>query len=118
MLSAGVIFASISINENTDRAYYVKEEWCTKKNKFQLTTLTGLDRSLTQSVLEGGSPSDAMPTGEAVRRRAELVTRTIQELWTAAREQDPLLHERGEAIRQAVRALVALFPQVILYIIF
>ncbi|KAG6448673.1 hypothetical protein O3G_MSEX005623 [Manduca sexta] len=87
-----------------------KNNW--QVTKHQLTTLSSLDRSLTQSVLEGGSGADALPSAEMVHRRAEGVTRAIQELWAAAREQHPRLPERGEAIRHAVRSLLALFPQV------
>lgn len=79
---------------------------------FQLTTLTGLDRSLTQSVLEGGSGSEVLPGADVVHRRAETVTRGIQELWAAARGQHPRLVEHGETIRQAVRSLLAIFPEV------
>lgn len=43
----------------------------------QLTTLSGLDRSLTQSVLEGGC-AEVMPSTDMVHRRAEPVTRAIQ----------------------------------------
>lgn len=80
--------------------------------EFQLTTLLSLDRPLTQNVLEGASNADALPSGEMVQRRAEGVTRAIQELWDAARDHHPRLLERGDAIRQAVRTLLALFPQV------
>ncbi|KAL0893548.1 hypothetical protein ABMA27_013738 [Loxostege sticticalis] len=85
-----------------------KNNW--QVTKHQLTTLSGLDRSLTQSVLEGGC-AEVMPSTDMVHRRAEPVTRAIQELWAAAREQQPRLAERSQGIRTAVRALLALFPQ-------
>ncbi|XP_063620002.1 ARF GTPase-activating protein Git isoform X1 [Cydia splendana] len=84
-----------------------KNNWHVTKH--QLTTLSSLDRSLTQSVLES---SEVLPTAEMVHRRAEAVTRGIQELWAAARELGPArLSERAEGIRKAVRALLTLFPQ-------
>ncbi|XP_049866740.1 ARF GTPase-activating protein Git isoform X2 [Pectinophora gossypiella] len=82
-----------------------------KSTQRPLTTLTGLDRSLTQSVLEGACAADVVPSPDLVQRRAESVTRGIQDLWAAAREQRPRLPERAEAIRHAVRSLLALFPQ-------
>ncbi|XP_028178100.1 uncharacterized protein LOC114365678, partial [Ostrinia furnacalis] len=81
-----------------------KNNW--QVTKHQLTTLAGLDRSLTQAVLE-----PALPASDLVHRRAEPVTRAIQELWAAAREQQPQLAERSQDIRRCVRALLALFPQ-------
>lgn len=87
-----------------------KNNW--QVTKHQLTTLLKLERPLTQNVLEGGgSTSEALPSGEMVQRRAEGVTRAIQDLWDAARERQPRLLARGDAIRAAVRALLALFPQ-------
>ncbi|KAJ0180271.1 hypothetical protein K1T71_003675 [Dendrolimus kikuchii] len=86
-----------------------KNNW--QVTKHQLTTLLSLDRPLTQNMLEGASNADALPSGEMVQRRAEGVTRAIQELWDAARDHHPRLLERGDAIRQAVRTLLALFPQ-------
>ncbi|CAG9783419.1 unnamed protein product, partial [Diatraea saccharalis] len=84
-----------------------KNNW--QVTKHQLTTLSGLDRSLTQSVLEGGG--EQMPSAELVQRRAEPLTRAIHNLWAAAREQHPRLNDRCHDIRHAVRALLALFPQ-------
>ncbi|XP_075969132.1 ARF GTPase-activating protein GIT1 isoform X3 [Anticarsia gemmatalis] len=80
-----------------------------------LTTLSSLERSLSplslgaegsEDMSEGGAPSP-----EVVQRRAESVTRAISELWAAARDQHPRLQQRGLVIRQAVRGLLALFPQ-------
>ncbi|KAJ2952492.1 hypothetical protein O0L34_g6810 [Tuta absoluta] len=86
-----------------------KNNW--QVTKHQLTTLTGLDRSLTQSVLDGAGTADLMPSYDMVHRRAESVTRGITELWAAARgQQQHSLNERGDAIRQAVSKLLALFP--------
>ncbi|GBP66573.1 ARF GTPase-activating protein GIT2 [Eumeta japonica] len=86
-----------------------KNNW--QVTKHQLTTLSGLDCSLTQSVLDG-TTAITSPTAEAVHRGAEAVTRAIQELWAAAREQRPSdIKERAEHIRRSVRELLALFPQ-------
>ncbi|XP_013182413.1 PREDICTED: ARF GTPase-activating protein GIT2 isoform X3 [Papilio xuthus] len=82
-----------------------------------LTSLPGLERSLTQSALDGeegvslGAEGGALAGEEAVQRRAEAVTRAIQDLWAAARLQQPHLADRAQHIRRAVRALLALFPQ-------
>ncbi|XP_013140687.1 PREDICTED: ARF GTPase-activating protein GIT2 [Papilio polytes] len=99
-----------------------KNNW--QVTKHQLTSLPGLERSLTQSALDGeegvagvvGGVSGGVSEGgvggeEAVQRRAEAVTRAIQELWAAARLQQPHLADRAQHIRRAVRALLALFPQ-------
>ncbi|CAG9095658.1 unnamed protein product [Plutella xylostella] len=75
--------------------------------KHQLATLSGLDRALTQGVLDEAP----LPSTDMVHRRAEVITRGIQELWAAAREQEGRLAERADSIRTAVRALLALFPQ-------
>lgn len=82
----------------------------------QLTTLSSMERSLSPLCL-GGESADAaeggaLPRAELVQRRAEAVTRAISELWAAARDQHPRLQQRGDSIRHAVRALLALFPQV------
>ncbi|XP_075969130.1 ARF GTPase-activating protein GIT1 isoform X2 [Anticarsia gemmatalis] len=91
-----------------------KNNW--QVTKHQLTTLSSLERSLSplslgaegsEDMSEGGAPSP-----EVVQRRAESVTRAISELWAAARDQHPRLQQRGLVIRQAVRGLLALFPQV------
>ncbi|XP_075969129.1 ARF GTPase-activating protein GIT1 isoform X1 [Anticarsia gemmatalis] len=90
-----------------------KNNW--QVTKHQLTTLSSLERSLSplslgaegsEDMSEGGAPSP-----EVVQRRAESVTRAISELWAAARDQHPRLQQRGLVIRQAVRGLLALFPQ-------
>uniref|UniRef100_A0A2A4J3E3 ARF GTPase-activating protein GIT1 C-terminal domain-containing protein n=1 Tax=Heliothis virescens TaxID=7102 RepID=A0A2A4J3E3_HELVI len=81
-----------------------KNNW--QVTKHQLTTLGSVERSLPTA--GEGSP---LPSGELVQRRAEGVTRAISELWAAARDQHPRLQPRGDAIRHAVRALLALFPQ-------
>ncbi|XP_026329180.1 ARF GTPase-activating protein GIT2 isoform X3 [Hyposmocoma kahamanoa] len=86
-----------------------KNNW--QVTKHQLTTLSSLDRSLTQSVLEGAGELDAPPTAELVQRRAEGVTRGISELWAAARDQHPRLAERADVIRHAVNSLLLIFPQ-------
>ncbi|CAK1582198.1 unnamed protein product [Parnassius mnemosyne] len=88
-----------------------KNNW--QVTKHQLTTLPGLERSLTQSALDGeeACEMEGSAGGEAVQRRAEAVTRALQELWAAARLQQPHLAERAHHIRCAVRALLALFPQ-------
>ncbi|XP_072944018.1 ARF GTPase-activating protein Git isoform X2 [Epargyreus clarus] len=84
-----------------------------------LTSLPGLERSLTQGALEasargaGEEPPGQGPAPELVQRRAEAVTRAIQELWAAARLQQPGLADRAHAIRRAVTSLLALFPQTI-----
>ncbi|XP_050345024.1 ARF GTPase-activating protein Git isoform X2 [Nymphalis io] len=79
-----------------------------------LTSIPGLERSLTQSAIEGaagaGAGADADASAE-VQRRAEVVTRCIQELWAAARLHRSRLPECAESIRSAVAALLALFPQ-------
>ncbi|XP_026329179.1 ARF GTPase-activating protein GIT2 isoform X2 [Hyposmocoma kahamanoa] len=85
-----------------------KQLKCTQR---PLTTLSSLDRSLTQSVLEGAGELDAPPTAELVQRRAEGVTRGISELWAAARDQHPRLAERADVIRHAVNSLLLIFPQ-------
>nr|XP_021185329.2 ARF GTPase-activating protein Git [Helicoverpa armigera] len=81
-----------------------KNNW--QVTKHQLTTLGSVERSLPTA-----GESEALPSGELVQRRAEAVTRAISELWAAAREQHPRLQQRGDTIRHAVRALLALFPQ-------
>ncbi|KPJ00156.1 ARF GTPase-activating protein GIT2 [Papilio xuthus] len=92
-----------------------KNNW--QVTKHQLTSLPGLERSLTQSALDGeegvalGAEGGALAGEEAVQRRAEAVTRAIQDLWAAARLQQPHLADRAQHIRRAVRALLALFPQ-------
>ncbi|XP_013197640.1 ARF GTPase-activating protein Git [Amyelois transitella] len=91
-----------------------KSNW--QVTKHQLTTLSGLDRSLTASALEGCSDSDPlqateMPEPLSVQRRAETVTRAIQDLWAAARDRQPRLRDHAECIRKAVRELLLLFPQ-------
>ncbi|XP_068629723.1 ARF GTPase-activating protein Git [Battus philenor] len=93
-----------------------KNNW--QVTKHQLTTLPGLERSLTQSALDGEEASGVAATAtgegggdEVLQRRAEAVTRAIQELWAAARLQQPHLTERAQHIRRAVRALLGLFPQ-------
>ncbi|XP_072944017.1 ARF GTPase-activating protein Git isoform X1 [Epargyreus clarus] len=94
-----------------------KNNW--QVTKHQLTSLPGLERSLTQGALEasargaGEEPPGQGPAPELVQRRAEAVTRAIQELWAAARLQQPGLADRAHAIRRAVTSLLALFPQTI-----
>ncbi|XP_038215842.1 ARF GTPase-activating protein GIT2 [Zerene cesonia] len=85
--------------------------------KHQLTSIPGLERSLTQGALEFGGSSlmdiDASSeplNAEVVQARAEAVTRAIQELWSAARLQRARLPERAAAVRRAAAALLALFP--------
>ncbi|XP_050345023.1 ARF GTPase-activating protein Git isoform X1 [Nymphalis io] len=89
-----------------------KNNW--QVTKHQLTSIPGLERSLTQSAIEGaagaGAGADADASAE-VQRRAEVVTRCIQELWAAARLHRSRLPECAESIRSAVAALLALFPQ-------
>ncbi|CAB3252021.1 unnamed protein product [Arctia plantaginis] len=95
-----------------------KNNW--QVTKHQLTTLSSLERSLSPLCLSAecaeeqgaGGAGGAAPAAELVQRRAESVTRAISELWAAARDQHPRLQQRGLIIRQAVRALLALFPQV------
>ncbi|CAH0406695.1 unnamed protein product [Chilo suppressalis] len=89
-----------------------KNNW--QVTKHQLTTLSGLDRSLTQSVLEGGGGDGGeqlMPSAEMVQRRAEPLTRAIHQLWSAARDNPARLAARCHDVRHCVRALLALFPQ-------
>ncbi|CAH1646314.1 unnamed protein product [Spodoptera littoralis] len=88
-----------------------KNNW--QVTKHQLTTLSSLERSLSPLSLgaEGSEEASALPPAELVQRRAESVTRAISELWAAARDQHPRLQQRGDSIRHAVRALLALFPQ-------
>ncbi|XP_069365476.1 ARF GTPase-activating protein Git isoform X2 [Maniola hyperantus] len=89
-----------------------------------LTSIPGLERSLTQSALEGGvsSVSDDGATGSGagfngagegleVQKRAEAVTRCIQDLWAAARLHRTKLPECADSIQRTVSALLALFPQ-------
>ncbi|CAH2074680.1 unnamed protein product, partial [Iphiclides podalirius] len=74
-----------------------KNNW--QVTKHQLTTLPGLERSLTQSALDGEESGAGRAVGvadEAVQRRAEAVTRAIQDLWAAARLQQPHL-SRGRS---------------------
>lgn len=78
----------------------------------QLTTLSSLERSLSPLSLGAECAEQGLPPAELVQRRAEAVTRAIADLWAAARDQHPRLQQRGDAIRHAVRALLALFPQV------
>lgn len=92
-----------------------KNNW--QVTKHQLTTLSSLERSLSPLSLVADCPEDmseggGVPSAEVVQRRAESVTRAISELWAAARDQHPRLQQRGLVIRQAVRSLLALFPQV------
>ncbi|CAH0718751.1 unnamed protein product, partial [Brenthis ino] len=97
-----------------------KNNW--QVTKHQLTSIPGLERSLTQSALEGGitSVSDDGASGSGtsgfgevleVQRRAEAVTRCIQELWAAARLHRNKLPECADSIRRTVASLLALFPQ-------
>lgn len=84
---------------------------------WQLTTLPSLERSLAPLGAEEGletglAAGGALPGAALVQARAEAVTRAISELWAAARDLHPRLAPRGHAIRHAVRALLALFPQV------
>ncbi|XP_045491809.1 ARF GTPase-activating protein Git [Colias croceus] len=86
--------------------------------KHQLTSIPGLERSLTQGALEiGGSSMMDIDTSseplnaEVVQCRAEAVTRAIQELWSAARLQRARLPDRAAAVRRAAASLLALFPQ-------
>ncbi|XP_028038182.1 ARF GTPase-activating protein GIT2 isoform X2 [Bombyx mandarina] len=90
-----------------------------KGSQRPLTTLSSFDRSLTQSVLEGASPEDIMPSADLVHKRAESVTRGIQQLWAAARRHQSGalsgpqsgVQQRARDTRRAVGALLALFPQ-------
>ncbi|XP_045785674.1 ARF GTPase-activating protein Git isoform X3 [Maniola jurtina] len=90
----------------------------------ELTSIPGLERSLTQSALEGGvsSVSDDGASGSGagftgagegleVQKRAEAVTRCIQDLWAAARLHRTKLPECADSIQRTVSALLALFPQ-------
>ncbi|XP_034839909.1 ARF GTPase-activating protein Git isoform X1 [Maniola hyperantus] len=99
-----------------------KNNW--QVTKHQLTSIPGLERSLTQSALEGGvsSVSDDGATGSGagfngagegleVQKRAEAVTRCIQDLWAAARLHRTKLPECADSIQRTVSALLALFPQ-------
>ncbi|XP_047527710.1 ARF GTPase-activating protein Git isoform X1 [Vanessa atalanta] len=90
-----------------------KNNW--QVTKHQLTSIPGLERSLTQSAIEGASCVGAGADAEAdtsveVQRRAEAVTRCIQELWAAARLHRSRLPECAESIRTTVASLLALFP--------
>ncbi|CAG9585824.1 unnamed protein product [Danaus chrysippus] len=84
-----------------------KNNW--QVTKHQLTSIPGLERSLTQGALEGASVQQA-PSGE-VQLRAEAVTRCIQELWAAARLRRPQLPDCADSIRRTVADLLSLFPQ-------
>ncbi|XP_052737732.1 ARF GTPase-activating protein Git isoform X2 [Bicyclus anynana] len=107
----------------TDQLVLVEEaRQSLKAPQRPLTSIPGLERSLTQSALEGGvSLSDDGASGSGaglvggegleVQRRAEAVTRCIQELWAAARLQRNKLPECADSIRRTVTALLALFPQ-------
>ncbi|XP_026742537.1 ARF GTPase-activating protein GIT2 [Trichoplusia ni] len=90
-----------------------KNNW--QVTKHQLTTLPSLERSLAPLGAEegaaGAGAGGALPGAALVQARAEAVTRAISELWAAARDLHPRLAPRGHAIRHAVRALLALFPQ-------
>ncbi|XP_059061754.1 ARF GTPase-activating protein Git [Achroia grisella] len=98
-----------------------KNNW--QVTKHQLTTVSGLERSLTQGALEewagpeegaGAGPGPGpqeMPGAEAVQRRAEAVTRAIQELWAAARDLPARPPPSPLHVRRAVADLLALFPQ-------
>ncbi|XP_045785671.1 ARF GTPase-activating protein Git isoform X1 [Maniola jurtina] len=99
-----------------------KNNW--QVTKHQLTSIPGLERSLTQSALEGGvsSVSDDGASGSGagftgagegleVQKRAEAVTRCIQDLWAAARLHRTKLPECADSIQRTVSALLALFPQ-------
>ncbi|XP_041977492.1 ARF GTPase-activating protein GIT2 [Aricia agestis] len=98
-----------------------KNNW--QVTKHQLTTIPVLERSLTQSVLEGGArggggggAGGAAAGGEGgaeageVQVRAEAVTRCIQELWACARTSRARLPDCAANIERAVDALLALFP--------
>ncbi|KAL4714095.1 hypothetical protein ACJJTC_008449 [Scirpophaga incertulas] len=99
-----------------------KNNW--QVTKHQLATLSGLG-SLTP--VNAGT-EEVLPSSDMVHRRAEPVTRAIQELWAAARDaadqtsdlgdqrleqasDQCRLAERCADTRRAVRALLALFPQ-------
>ena len=59
-----------------------------------------------------GSGTSRLGEGQEVQRRAEAVTRCIQELWSAARLHSSKLPECADSIKRTVAALLALFPQV------
>ncbi|KAM3961780.1 ARF GTPase-activating protein GIT1 [Aphomia sociella] len=91
-----------------------KNNW--QVTKHQLTTVSGLERSLTQGALEeageGAPGAEAVPSAASVQHHAEAVTRAIQLLWAAAREPPHRPQpERLDDIRRAVADLLALFPQ-------
>ncbi|XP_050663631.1 ARF GTPase-activating protein Git isoform X2 [Leptidea sinapis] len=86
------------------------------KSQRPLTSIPGLERSLTQGTLEGvASMLDIdcvreQLSVEVVQVRAEAVTRAIQELWCAARSHRSL-PDKADSIRSATGSLLALFPQ-------
>lgn len=60
---------------------------------------------------------DKLPSNEEVTRQTELVTKRIQELWTAMQDpthRDPFV-PCADKIRTVVSELIAIFPQVSLY---
>ncbi|CAH2086866.1 unnamed protein product [Euphydryas editha] len=125
-----------------------KNNW--QVTKHQLTSIPGLERSLTQSAIESAAYGGAGPSADAsagasvsagpsadassganagadagagtsavvdtetdaeVQRRAEAVTRCIQEVWAAARLHRSRLPEYADPIRTTVASLLALYPQ-------
>lgn len=75
--------------------------------------------SMYQMAETGAKPRDtSLPPAEEVKHRTDVVTRRIQELWTAMQDQvrDAVV-PGAERIRIAIEELTAIFPQVNISII-